>query len=138
MIYIIRLHNADCKPIIPLSANPTKWSNTLRQLVGNLPTNCLSVFDHFVKLVLKGLTKDSLLKFHKSDIRSKIGLKKISLRRTRAKKGKLIKILRIWMFGIVWYEFHPRTCTFQLARNVSFSENSAQGLIGWSFDKVLN
>ena len=95
MIYIIRLHNADCKPIIPLSANPTKWSNTLRQLVGNLPTNCLSVFDHFVKLVLKGLTKDSLLKFHKSDIRSKIGLKKISLRRTRAKKGKLIKILRI-------------------------------------------
>ena len=27
----------------PLSANPTKWSNTLKQFVGNLPTNCLSV-----------------------------------------------------------------------------------------------
>ena len=27
----------------PLSANPTNWSNTL-----NLPTNCLSVFHHFV------------------------------------------------------------------------------------------
>ena len=26
-----------------LSANPTKWSNTLKQFVGNLPTNCLSV-----------------------------------------------------------------------------------------------
>ena len=39
----------------PLSANPTKWSNTLKQFVGNLPTNCLSVFDHFVKLALKGL-----------------------------------------------------------------------------------
>ena len=39
----------------PLSANPTKWSNTLKQFVGNLPTNCLIVFDHFVKLVLKGL-----------------------------------------------------------------------------------
>ena len=39
----------------PLSANPTKWSNTLKQFVGNLPTNCLSVFDHFVKLVLKVL-----------------------------------------------------------------------------------
>ena len=38
-----------------LSANPTKWSNTLKQFVGNLPTNCLSVFDHFVKLALKRL-----------------------------------------------------------------------------------
>ena len=38
-----------------VSANPTKWSNTLKQFVGNLPTNCLSVFDHFVKLAPKGL-----------------------------------------------------------------------------------
>ena len=36
-----------------LSANPTKWLNTLKQFV--LPTNCLSVFDHFVGLVFKGL-----------------------------------------------------------------------------------
>ena len=41
--------------INPLSANPTKWSNTLKQFVGKLPTNCLSVFDHFVGLALKGL-----------------------------------------------------------------------------------
>ena len=39
----------------PLSINPTKWSNTLKQLVGNLPTNCLSVFDYLMKLALKGL-----------------------------------------------------------------------------------
>ena len=39
----------------PLSTNPTKWSNTLKQFVGKLPTNCLSVFDHFVGLALKGL-----------------------------------------------------------------------------------
>ena len=32
----------------PLSVNPTEWSNTLK--------HCLSVFDHFVGLVLKGLT----------------------------------------------------------------------------------
>ena len=38
-----------------LSANPTKWLNTLKQFVGNLPINCLSVFHHFVKLVLKEL-----------------------------------------------------------------------------------
>ena len=43
----------------PLSANLTKWSNILKQFVGccrPLPTNCLSVFDHFVGLLLKGLT----------------------------------------------------------------------------------
>ena len=28
---------------------------TDKQFVSKLPTNCLSVFDHFVKLVLKGL-----------------------------------------------------------------------------------
>ena len=38
----------------PLSANPTKWSNTLKQFIGNLPTNCFSVFDHFAGLALKG------------------------------------------------------------------------------------
>ena len=37
------------------SANPTKWSNTLKQFDGNMSTNCLSVFDHFVGLGLKGL-----------------------------------------------------------------------------------
>ena len=40
----------------PLRANFTKWSNTLKQFVGKLPTNCLSVFEHFVGLALKGLT----------------------------------------------------------------------------------
>ena len=43
------------KKINPLSANPTKWSNTLKQFVGKLPTSFLSVFDHFVGLTLKGL-----------------------------------------------------------------------------------
>ena len=43
------------KYLNPFSANPTKWSSTLKQFVGNLRTNCLSVFDHFVKLALKGL-----------------------------------------------------------------------------------
>ena len=39
--------------INPLSANPTKWSNTLN--------NSLTVFDHFVILALKGLTSQSSL-----------------------------------------------------------------------------
>ena len=44
----------------PLSAKPTKWSNTLKQFVVNLPTNCLNVFDHFVILPLKGLKKNGI------------------------------------------------------------------------------
>ena len=39
----------------PLSANTEKWANTLKQIVGNLPTICLSVFGHFMNLALKGL-----------------------------------------------------------------------------------
>ena len=38
----------------PSSANPAKWSNTLR-IRRQKPTNCLSVFDHFVRMVPKGL-----------------------------------------------------------------------------------
>ena len=41
--------------ISPLSASFTKWSNTLKQFVGNMSTNCLSVFGQFVGLALKGL-----------------------------------------------------------------------------------
>ena len=44
----------DCLPVNPLSAKFIKWSNTLKQFVGKLPTNCLSVFDHFLGLALKG------------------------------------------------------------------------------------
>ena len=38
----------------PVSASPTKYSSTLKQFVGKLSTNCLSVFDHFMRLGLKG------------------------------------------------------------------------------------
>ena len=41
--------------INPLSAKFIKWSNTLKQIVGKLPTICLSVFDHFSEVVFKGL-----------------------------------------------------------------------------------
>ena len=47
-----RYSNYD-KVLNPLIANPTKWPDTLKKFVGKLATNCLSVFDHFVKLVLK-------------------------------------------------------------------------------------
>ena len=42
--------------LLILSAKFTKWSDTLKQFVSNLTTNCLSVFDHFVGLALKKLS----------------------------------------------------------------------------------
>ena len=42
--------------INPLSANTTKWSNTLKQFVSNLARKCLGMFDHFVALAPKGLS----------------------------------------------------------------------------------
>ena len=39
----------------PLRAKFIKWSNTLKQIVGKLPMICLSVFDNFSGLALKGL-----------------------------------------------------------------------------------
>ena len=45
-----------------LTANFTKWSNTLKQFAGKLPTNCLSVFDHFVRFAVKGLMSLANLK----------------------------------------------------------------------------
>ena len=52
----------------PLSAETTKWSNTFKQFVGFcrlLPTNCLSGFDNFVRLALKGLKAKSLIQREK-------------------------------------------------------------------------
>ena len=42
--------------INPLSANPTKRSNALKQFVGKLLINCLNVLEHFLWLTLRGLT----------------------------------------------------------------------------------
>ena len=58
--------------LLTLRANPTKWSNTLKQFVGKLPTNCLSVFDHFVKLLLKGLTPIALSETLMNETKSSI------------------------------------------------------------------
>ena len=52
---IAGFYNIPISDVNPLSANPEKWSNTLKQIVGNLPTICLSVFEHFMNLALKGL-----------------------------------------------------------------------------------
>ena len=42
----------------PSNTNPAKWSNTLKQFAGNSRQTCLRVFDHFVRLALKGLRKN--------------------------------------------------------------------------------
>ena len=55
ILYDVFLVGAEFNELNPLNANPTKWSNTLKQFVGNLLTNCLSVFDLFVGLALEEL-----------------------------------------------------------------------------------
>ena len=45
-----------------LSANPTKWSNTLKQLVGNSRLIVWVCFDHFLGLALEGITFLELMK----------------------------------------------------------------------------
>ena len=63
-----------------LNANFTKWSNTLKQFVGKLPKNCLTVFEHFVELVLKGLKVIFLLLADSSLMQTKVlGIRKQSL-----------------------------------------------------------
>ena len=54
--------------INPLSSNPTKWLNTLKQFVGKLTTYCLSVFEHFVKLRQKGLREIKWIRLNSLNI----------------------------------------------------------------------
>ena len=50
----------------PLSAKFIKWSNTLKQIVGKLPTICLGVFDHFSGLAFKGLRSQIVVFFQQN------------------------------------------------------------------------
>ena len=60
-VYVVTTFNfgVSYETFNPLSANFTKWSNTLKQFVGKMPTNCLNVFDDFVGLAPKGLKSTS-------------------------------------------------------------------------------
>ena len=57
-IKFFELGPVSIKPIQSI-ANPTKWSNTFKQLVGK-SQRIVGVFDHFVELALKEL---KLLRF---------------------------------------------------------------------------
>ena len=47
-----------------ININSLKWSNRLKRCIGKLPTNCLSVLDHFVELALKWLISSASRLFH--------------------------------------------------------------------------
>ena len=53
----------------PLSANPIKWLNTLKQFVGNIRRIAWVFYDLFVGLALKGLKKIVYQKFLENFIR---------------------------------------------------------------------
>ena len=66
--WTLRAYSKPSESFNPLSDNFTKWSNTFKQFVGKLPTNCLSVFDHFVGLALKGLRWKRVQRFKPSTV----------------------------------------------------------------------
>ena len=47
----------------PLNAKFTKWTTTLNQFVGKLPTNCLGVIGHFVGLAFIGCSSSTYCYF---------------------------------------------------------------------------
>ena len=55
MVWSILMDERYIENLNPLSANFIKWADTLKQFVSKLSTKCLSVFDLFVGLALKGL-----------------------------------------------------------------------------------
>ena len=74
----------------PFSVNFTKWSNTLKQFVGNLLTNWLSVFDHLLGLALKGLKE-----------------------KTRTFPLKLPSLSELWVFFVTMVTIlHPTSYSF--------------------------
>ena len=112
----------------PLSTNPTKWSNTLKQFVGKLPTNCFSVSDHFVNLALKGLTS------------KKKKVTSANLHWPKRNEKKVISIVFIWIL-ILHYKLYVRSLysllfSLNLARfNLFFKflEDMLHSRVLWKF-----
>ena len=82
-----------------LSANRTKWSNTLKQFFGNLSTDCLSMLDHFLGLTLNRSSpfETSLMElFHKNSYGSLLltSFTKSSLIHAQQRHITLLKILK--------------------------------------------
>ena len=86
--------------INPFSANHTKWLNTLKQL---LPTNCLSVFDHFVGLAITGLNEGRIPILHSTFLQYKGPgiLMNSSLRKINHYTRK-----RNWLIKCIYNKFH--------------------------------
>ena len=82
-----------------LSANFKKWSNTLKQFVGKWPTNCLSVFDHFVGLALKVLNILEVKELPWLDFQNKIFTFTFSINQTETSlnQNAFVKFNAFWV-----------------------------------------
>ena len=93
----------------PSSANLTKWLNTLKQFAGNLTTNCLSVFEHFVKLTLKGLNWRTEKQESKGTV---------VMWTTENKQERQHKTWRVSNYDIFWSEWQQNSITNATLRKV--------------------
>ena len=104
--WLLELVKTNCAN--PLSVNPSKWVNTLKQFVGKLPRSCLYVFDHFVLLAQR--LRMSAFKFLCSSIEKTLDIKWKQRRlqssftnRFFAAASEICK-LRLKSVAIVWSE----------------------------------
>ena len=104
--WLLELVKTNC--VNPLSVNPSKWVNTLKQFVGRLPRSCLYVFDHFVLLAQR--LRMSAFKFLCSSIEKTLDIKWKQRRlqssftnRFFAAASEICK-LRLKSVAIVWSE----------------------------------
>ena len=104
--WLLELVKTNC--VNPLSVNPSKWVNTLKQFVGKLPRSCLYVFDHFVLLAQR--LRMSAFKFLCSSIEKTLDIKWKQRRlqssftnRFFAAASEICK-LRLKSVAIVWSE----------------------------------
>ena len=93
----------------PFKRQSHKWPNKLKQFVGKLPTNCLSVFDHFVELALKGLI---LLQAFTISIMNNL---------TVDFKEILFLFQKYWFRNDPIYEWPTQVCTVSFLRRLSIS-----------------
>ena len=104
--WLLELVKTNC--VNPLSVNPSKWVNTLKQFVGKLPRSCVYVFDHFVLLAQR--LRMSAFKFLCSSIEKTLDIKWKQRRlqssftnRFFAAASEICK-LRLKSVAIVWSE----------------------------------
>ena len=86
LVYLILQSLSYLPKILTLNRQPHKMVKDI-QIICRQPRNCLSVFDHFVRLALKGLNETMIMSPSKNYCEQSLWVKKRSLKRPTCKKA---------------------------------------------------